>query len=329
MMSTVVGLVYHNENDVNCVFIEGKQYGIIGNTTAPNTIVATFSGKKKHLDHICRITMSPSIADGLPTFDPATVNYGPDDKPTGIDRSALDSTLVRNGLIRPYLVKTAQGTVTRAILYDACYALTGRPISFNGGDIQPLITDALLDANEQLRDDDIINLNDDAIVNVHLTAIRIIRKAACKIAVSDIKESTRRVIANILSTDRVVFFSADASSSAYRLDEVPKNAKTAVCLRTIDAASHNDADEDILIQKTNLVRFGRRFALEEHITTAYFAHDNDITRRNAISPNSPAAEKDTGHRYTIQQARKLFHNCTPLHQLTPEMHAAFSRHDEL
>jgi len=329
MMSTIVGLVYHNENDVNCVFIEGKQYGIIGKTIAPNTIVATFSGRKKHLDHICRITMCPITAAGLPLFDPTTIKYGPDDGPSGTDRSALDSTLARNGLIRPYLVKTAQGTATRAILYDACYALIGRPTSFNGGDIQPLINAALLDANDQLRDDDIINSSEDAIVNVHLAAIRIIRNAACKIAFSELKESTRRIIANILSTDRVIFFRADASAHIYRLDEVPKNAKTAVCLRTIDAASQNETGEDALIQKANLVRFGRRFALEEHITTAYFAHDNDIAKRNAISPNSPAAEKDTGHSYTTQQARKLFHNCTPLHQLTPEMHVAFSRHDDL
>ena len=326
MMSTIVGLVYCNDDDVNCVFVEGKQYGVVGKTLAANTIVATFSGKKMHLDHICRIAMCPSIAAGIPPFDPAAIKYGPDDGVNGPDRSALDRALADRGLIRPYLTKTAQGTATRAILYDTCYALLGRPISFNGADIQPLISIALPVANQQICDDDVLDANYDAVTRVYLAAANIVRAAACQIALSDLKESTRRIIANILSTDQITFFRADATTHDYHLDVVPRNAKNAVCLRTLDAALQNELTDDIRNQKTNLTKFGRRFATEDHITTAFFAHDNDIAKRTAITSSSSAAKKDTGHKYTIQEARKLFQSCTPLHQLTPEMHAAFMRH---
>jgi len=326
VMSTVVGLVFHNDADVNCVFIEGKQCSIVGRALTANTIVATFSGKKMHLDHLCCIRMCPKVAAEIPPCNPAVIKYGPDDASSGTDRSTLDSALAKRGLVRPYLTKTVQGTAIRAILYDTCYALLGRPTSFNGADIQSLVNAALPVANQKVSDDDVISSDEDAITRVFLTAANVIRAAAGQIAFGELKEGTRRIIANILSTDQVIFFRADTSTHEHQLDDAVKGARNAVCMRTIDSALNNEVDGNAQNQKTNIARFGRRFATEEHVNTAFFAHDSDIAKRTAIATGTPAAKRDTGHKYTTQEARKLLQSCTPLHQLTPEMHAAFLRH---
>ena len=314
--AVAVEFVKDGKNPCNVIMIFNDEAVIFGARRVTRSIIAELCGRNQHIDYLCVADSSNDFREKAAAFDPDRLRYGAED-----DNVQARGLLIHEALCKAYLKKTQQSSMHQAVAYDVIYAINGRPFPFNRNEkeIHSLIDAAVKAVDDTIGEGQFANqFNDDPVTLLQTLVYKVRNRMVGSDARIPTNETARFLIYEAAEIDTVRIL--HQGTAKWHTTTFGKVALKPSLIDQLGCISLGDADSDAARSK---VKFGRAFAAQEHVNTAYFAIGNGRVSRTAVLGRAVADVAGSADGVGSHGVRNVFNRYVPLHHHTPAFRNAY------